>query len=81
MTDEVYVVRVKFKKNRYFSNQNKHIIIDCLPGKYKVDFETLNDMNNLRTHSFQFSKKEIAENFAVRLFKVANTICDIEYSW
>ena len=80
MSNKIYSVNVKFKNNRDFSNDNKMEIINALPGTHKVDFEALNDMNNKQIHSFEFSKKEVADNFAKRLFASSNKIFDIETS-
>ncbi|MDY0121282.1 MAG: hypothetical protein RBR54_05000 [Sulfurimonas sp.] len=73
-----YSVKVNFKNNRDFSNDNKMEIINALPGTYKENFDSLNDMNNKKVRSFDFPKKEIADNFAKRLFKDNNKIFNIE---
>lgn len=80
MCKKKYSVEVNFKNNRDFSNDNKMEIINALPGIYKTDFDSLNDMNNKKVRSFDFPKKEIADKFAQRLFANNNKIFNIETS-
>ena len=36
----------------------------------KKNFESLSDLNNKRVHTFEFDNKKVADNFAIRLFKI-----------
>lgn len=78
MKSEVYKVKVSFKKNDFVSNPNKKEIIKALPGTKKVKLDELNDMNNKKEKVFEFSSKQIADNFAHRLFDKNSKILDIE---
>jgi len=75
-----YVVNVNFRSNRDFSTKNKQLIIDALGGKYKVPLSSLNDMDGKNVRTFSFPTKELADNFAHRIFLTGSHIFNIETS-
>ncbi|SDW33728.1 hypothetical protein [Nitrosomonas communis] len=70
-------VSVKFRNNGDYSNTNKNRIIFTLPGHYRVSQEALNDMDKGGTHHFEFQTKEVAEEFARKLFSSMKNVLDI----
>ncbi len=73
-----YKIDVRFRKKADFSNKEKDKIIDALPGRYKVDRESLNDMSDGDFHTFEFLNEKPAANFAKRVLANAGAILDVK---
>lgn len=73
----MHIVSVKFRENRFYSNENKNIIIRALQGAYKVNQEALDDMHKCGVHHFEFNSVDAATNFAKHLFNGHNLVFDV----
>lgn len=73
-----YKIEVRFRKSADFSNKAKDKIIGALPGRYKVDRETLNDMSTGDFHTFEFKNEQPAANFAKRVLANAGDVLDVK---
>jgi len=76
-----FKIEVRFRKPVDFSNRGKDKIIEALPGRYKVDRETLNDMSTGVFHTFEFENEQPAANFAKRVLASGGDILDVKPSF